>query len=165
MKTIEVAQENVETSSPSTSNQHAVDLIQIPPEMQIYIYGTLSNRYLKEIVYAFEEVNHNQLTKTLEMLMSCCFGNQAFSANLIHQILNHINNCSTNEIKQVLSLLQNIILIEDNLQLKRLRLVIDGYKDNEIIQTGLLNIIKQNQTSDAKKAYHCIKFIIATANK
>lgn len=141
------------------------DLIQLPQEMQIYLIGALSNRYLKELVFAFEQINHNQLTKTLDMVLTCCYCNEAFSANIIHQILVHVNNSSFNEIKQVLALLYNIILIEDSLQLKRLRLAIDGYKDSDVVYNGLLSIVRQNQSSDAKKSYQCVKFIVTLANR
>lgn len=141
------------------------DLIQLPQEVQIYLIGALSNRYLKELVFAFEQINHNQLTKTLEMVLTCCYCNEAFSANIIHQILIHVNNSSFNEIKNVLTLLYNIILIEDPLQLKRLQLAIDGYKDNDVVYNGLLSIVRQNQSSDAKKSYQCVKFIVTLANR
>jgi ubiquitin carboxyl-terminal hydrolase 9/24 len=141
------------------------DSLQMPQEMQIYLVGALSNRYLKELVYAFEQINHNSLTKTLEMILSCCYCNELFSSNMIHQILLHINNSSSNEIKQALSLLYNIILIEDQLQLTRFRLAIDGYRDNNTFFNGLLSIIRQNQSSDAKKSYQCVKFIVTLANK
>ncbi len=64
-----------------------------------------------QLVFAFEQINHNQLSKTLEMILTCCYCNEAFSANFIHQILIHVNNSSFNEIKQVLNLLYNIIVI------------------------------------------------------
>lgn len=91
---------------------HTSHLITLPQEMQIYLIGALSNRYLKELVFSFEHINHNQLVKTLEMVLTCCYCNEAFSANLIHQILIHINNSNFNEIKQVLNLLHNIIVSE-----------------------------------------------------
>lgn len=141
------------------------DLLQLPQEMQIYLIGALSNRYLKEIVFAFEQINHNQLTKTLEMILTSCYCNELFSTNMIHQILIHVNNSSFNEIKQVLSLLYNIILIEDPLQLKRLRLAMDGYKDDDVVYNGLLSIVRQNQSCDAKKSYQCVKFIVTLANR
>lgn len=145
---------------------------------------------LLKLVFTFEQINHNQLRKTLEMIQTCCYCNEAFSANIIQQILIHVNNSSFNEIKQVLALLYNIIvshqhtflicsieqiaylvrfyfkqLIEDPLQLKRLRLAIDGYKHSEIVYNGLLSIVRQNQSSDAKKSYQCVKFIVTLANR
>ena len=138
------------------------DLQQVPQEMQIYLFGALSGRYLKELVFAFEQINANSLTKTLEMILSCCYCNETFSANLIHQILLHINTSSSNEIKQALSLLHKIVCLEDPLQLTRFKLSIDGNKE---FYHGLLATIRQNQTSDAKKSYHCVKFIVSLANQ
>jgi ubiquitin carboxyl-terminal hydrolase 9/24 len=137
------------------------DLLQVPQEMKIYLFGALSGRYLKELVFAFEQINFNLLTKTLDMILSCCYCNESFSTNIIHQILSHINTASSNEIKQAISLLYQIVSIEDPLQLIRFKLVIDGNKEHTI---GLLSIIRQNQSSDAKKSYHCVKFIVTLAN-
>jgi ubiquitin carboxyl-terminal hydrolase 9/24 len=157
-------------SSDSSLNSFEVvltrsDLIVMPQEMQIYLHGALSTRYLKELVFTFEQINHNYLTKTFQMILSCCYCNEVFSANMIQQILIHIHNSSSNEIKQVLNMLNGILLIEDPLQLKRLCLVTDGYKGNDIVYNGLLSIVRQNQSSDAKKSYQCVKFIVTLANK
>ena len=140
------------------------DLMQIPQEMQIYLFGVLSTRYTRELVTAFELINQGSLHKTLEMILTCCYCNEPFSANMIHQILSHIKN-SPNEIKHVLNLLNHIILIEDPLQSARLGLALDGYKDNDVTYSGLLSIVRQNQSSDAKKSYQCVKFIVTLANK
>ena len=56
-------------------------------------------------------------------------------------------------------------LIEDPLQLKRLQLTLDGYKDEDTVYNGLLTIVRQNQNTDAKKSYHCVKFIVTLANQ
>jgi ubiquitin carboxyl-terminal hydrolase 9/24 len=56
-------------------------------------------------------------------------------------------------------------MIEDPLQLKRFILTIDGFKDTKVEYFGLLSIIRQNQSSDAKKSYQCVKFIVTVANK
>ena len=138
------------------------DLLQVPQEMQIYLFGALSSRYLKELVFAFEQISQSSLTRTLEMILSCCYCNDAFSQNIIHQILMHVNTSSSNEIKQALSLLYKIVCIEDPLQLSRFKLAIDGSKE---CYHGLLAIIRQNQSSDAKKSYHCVKFIVTLANQ
>lgn len=140
------------------------NLIPLPQEMQIYLIGALSNRYLKELIFAFEQINSSLLSKTLEMILGCCYCNELFSSNIINQILTHINSSSFNEIKQVLSLLNNIILIEDPLQLKRLQLALDGSKENDTVYNGLLSIVRQNQGSDAKKSYQCVKLIVTLAN-
>jgi ubiquitin carboxyl-terminal hydrolase 9/24 len=128
------------------------------------------------------------LSKSLQMIQSCCFCNESFSASIIHQILLSINTLSSNDTKQALYLLNSIIvrkneiyyniivgfiyficvsvkLIEDPLQLKRLQLTLDGYKDENTVYNGLLTIVRQNQSSDAKKSYHCVKFIVTLANQ
>lgn len=90
--------------------------------------------------------------------------NEKFSAHLINLILTYISS-STGEIKSALFLLQHLILIEDDYQLARLKLTLDGYKEGDIVNNGLLQIIRQNQTSDAKKSYQCVKFIVALGTK
>jgi hypothetical protein len=53
-------------------------------------------------------------------------------------------------------------MIQDPLQLKRLDVALNGTKS---YANGLLNIIRQNQNSDAKKCYHCVKFIVKLSNR
>ncbi len=143
--------------------------------MQIYLFGALSHRYLKELIFAFEQINLVSLSKTLHMVLSCCYCNESFSSSIIQQILLHVSNASSNEIKQALALLHKIVLLEDPLQLARFKLAIDGDtgdtttggNDNNMTSqcNGLLACIRQNQSSDAKKSYHCVKFIVTLATR
>jgi ubiquitin carboxyl-terminal hydrolase 9/24 len=98
------------------------------------------------------------------MLKTCSFLNEKFSAHLINLILTYISN-STGELKSALFLLQNMMLIEDDYQLARLKLTLDGYREGDTINNGLLQIIRQTQTTDAKKSYQCVKFIVALGTK
>jgi hypothetical protein len=122
-----------------TPPNNSADLLPIPQEMQIYLFGVLSSRYLKEVpnipinkillhfflllfinlmnskrllklVVAFEQISHNSLAKALQMIQSCCYCNESFSANIIHQILLNINTLSSNDTKQALYLLNSIIV-------------------------------------------------------
>lgn len=144
--------------TPPTINE-SNQLLFVPQEMQIYLFGALSPRYLKELIYAFEQINMASLNKTLQMILSCCYCNESFSSSIIHQILLHVSTASSNEIKQALALLNKIVSLEDPLQLTRFKLAIDNNNN------GLLTCIRQNQSSDAKKSYHCVKFIVTLATR
>jgi hypothetical protein len=53
-------------------------------------------------------------------------------------------------------------MIQDPLQLKRLDVALNGTTS---YANGLLDIIRQNQNLDAKKSYHCVKFIVKLSNR
>ena len=101
-------------------------LLTVPQEMQIYLFGALSPRYLKELIYAFEQINMASLNKTLHMILSCCYCNESFSSSIIHQILWHVSTASSNEIKQALALLNKIVSLEDPLQSTLFKIAIDN---------------------------------------
>jgi ubiquitin carboxyl-terminal hydrolase 9/24 len=155
----------------TTTTTNIDNLLPVPQEMQIYLFGALSHRYLKELIFAFEQINLVSLSKTLHMVLSCCYCNESFSSSIIQQILLHVSNASSNEIKQALALLHKIVLLEDPLQLTRFKLAIDGGNGDNVYDTnmshsnGLLACIRQNQSSDAKKSYHCVKFIVTLATR
>ncbi|CAF0802298.1 unnamed protein product [Brachionus calyciflorus] len=126
------------------------------------LFNPESTVLLKQIVNAFENINLNHLKQTTQLIEKCCSINEKFNYGIIKQILLNINNSNffQYDIKQVIQLLQNIILIDDDLQLKRLKLCLEG--DNGI---GLLALIRTNQNTDAKKSYNCVKLIVNLANQ
>lgn len=69
-----------------------------------------SNRYLKEICYAFQEVSTSQLTKTKELMAKLVENNQAFSEQLIRIILHSVSQAATNDLKSLFNLLEPILV-------------------------------------------------------
>lgn len=94
---------------PSECDVH--QLLPLPQEVQIYLYGALSAKYLKEVVLAIEHIEPTPLPKTCEMILTCCYCNETFSENILVQILTHISVSLSNEFKQGLMLLNDIIVI------------------------------------------------------
>ena len=58
-----------------------------------------------------EHIDTGIMKKTIEMVLQCCYCNEVFSENMIIQILTHITNSLSNEFKQGLFLLNEIIVI------------------------------------------------------
>jgi hypothetical protein len=57
----------------------------------------------------------------------------------------------------------NLQVVGDEYQSDRLHLVIEGHSDGEL--SGMLELIKSNQTSDSNRAYQCIKTLVNASNR
>lgn len=133
-------------------------------DMERYVYGNESTRYLREVVHAIREVGY--LESVCDMLLYCSFCNETFSTTLLKQLMLQYMTASANELKPVFTLLTDLLVLEDPLQLKRLQLVIDGHVDDNGTQfEGLLAVVRLNHTQDSRRSYSCIKFLVNLANR
>ncbi|XP_052775472.1 ubiquitin carboxyl-terminal hydrolase 24-like isoform X3 [Mya arenaria] len=140
-------------------------LLKMSAEMEKYVFGPESTRYLKEIVQAVREVNCS-LDAVCDMLYYCSFCNEAFSTTLLKQLMMQYMTAPSNELKPVFSVLTDLLCLEDPLQLKRVQLVIDGHVDDHGQQfEGLLAVIRLNHVQDSRRSYWCIKFLVNLVNR
>ena len=79
-------------------------------EMKVYFQGKWSNRYLKEICYAFQEVSASQLLRTIELMELLAMNNEALSEQLIRIILQSIAQAHTNDLKSLFKFLGHILV-------------------------------------------------------
>ena len=56
--------------------------LQIKNQMNIYFQGKWTNRYLKEICYAFQEISPSQLTLTIQLMETLTYNNDTFQNRL-----------------------------------------------------------------------------------
>lgn len=57
-------------------------------------------------------------------------------------------------------------LLEDSLQFERLQSVIDGFSDKDGSSVeGMLALIRSQQSSDSRRAYQLMKFLVSLANR
>ncbi|XP_050400806.1 ubiquitin carboxyl-terminal hydrolase 24 isoform X1 [Patella vulgata] len=136
--------------------------LRMSSEMEKYIFGSDSERYLKEVIQAVRELGTGNLQQIFDMLLYCAFCNTKFSLMVIKQLASHYMNSPSNELKPIFSLLTDLLIIEDPLQLTRLKWVIDGCvdeKDNKY--EGLISVIRLNHVSDSIRSYRCIKFLVS----
>ncbi|XP_060555692.1 ubiquitin carboxyl-terminal hydrolase 24-like isoform X1 [Ruditapes philippinarum] len=139
--------------------------LKMSADMEKYTYGPEATRYLREVVTAIREVG--VILKSVEdMLLYCSFCNEKFSTTLLKQLMMQYMNAPSNELKPIFSILTDLLLLEDPLQLKRLQLVIDGHVDDHGQQfEGLLAVIRLNHVQDSRRSYWCIKFLVNLVNK
>ncbi|CAF0886485.1 unnamed protein product [Rotaria sordida] len=139
-------------------------------QMDIYFIGQWSNRYLKEICYAFQEVSSTKLIHTLQLMEKLAKNNDKFSEQFIRIILQSIVQTHTNDLKSLFKLLSCILLIDDLFQTKRLQLAFEGTNessntDNYQNFNGLYSLIRTSIETEQRRAYQTVKFLITLSNQ
>ncbi|KAL3199841.1 hypothetical protein MRX96_043764 [Rhipicephalus microplus] len=71
----------------------------------------------------------------------------------------------SNELKNLSQLLLELMKVEDPLQFSRIKLVIDGSREEKAEFDGLLEIIKSNQNNDSRRSYQGVKFLVTMAHR
>ncbi|XP_041474973.1 ubiquitin carboxyl-terminal hydrolase 24-like isoform X2 [Lytechinus variegatus] len=131
----------------------------IPEDMRHILFGPPCLKYIKESVLAFREV-HSSTTPILDMLLHCSFCNQGFTLNVMMIIHSQVSSAPSNELKAIFVLLLELLLLDDPLQLGRLKLAMEGNDNN-----GLFSIIRNCTGNDSRRSYQCIKFLVHLSNK
>ncbi|XP_071490931.1 ubiquitin carboxyl-terminal hydrolase 24-like [Diadema antillarum] len=131
----------------------------VPEDMKQTLFGQAGLKYIKESVLAFREV-HSSTTPILDMLLHCSFCNERFTLNVMMIIHGQISSAPANELKHIFVLLLELLLLDDPLQLARLKLAMEGRNNN-----GLFDIIRNCTTTDSRRSYQCIKFLVHLSNK
>ncbi|GFR75558.1 ubiquitin carboxyl-terminal hydrolase 24 [Elysia marginata] len=140
--------------------------LKMSPDMSRFVFGEESQRYVKEVVLAVRELAGGNLLSLFDMLVYCCYCNLNFSKMLLKQVMLQYTNVPASELKPIFSLLTELLTLEDPLQITRLQIVIDGIEEeNGKKFEGLTTVIRQNQQSDSRRSYQCIKFLVALMNK
>ncbi|XP_070563005.1 ubiquitin carboxyl-terminal hydrolase 24-like isoform X2 [Ptychodera flava] len=134
-------------------------LIPLPMEVKIRLFQHDTIRYVREAVLACREVS-GSTTAIEDVLLYCSFCNESFSIAVLMMIKSQVNVVPANELKSVLGLLLELLLLDDPLQLTRLKWTIDGTNND-----GLLSIIRSSNVNDSRRAYQCIKFLVNLANR
>jgi len=137
----------------------------MPSEIQKFVFGSESHRYLKEVITALREVT-SCTYHIIDMLVCCSYNNSDFSLEVLKLIMDQYSNAPSNELRNIFTLLADVLLLEDSLQIKRLQCIIDGYTDAEdVTYDGMLAIIKKNHMNESRRSYHCVKFLVHLAHK
>ena len=119
--------------------------------MSICRYG-----YLKKII---EEANAQDDTKKL--LQFCSWENPTFSHAVLYELLWQVAIAYTYELRPHLDLLLNILLMEDSWQVIRIQKTLKGIPDEHTAREGLFDIIQKSKSHYQKRAYQCIKLLVA----
>ncbi|VDI64277.1 ubiquitin carboxyl-terminal hydrolase 9/24 [Mytilus galloprovincialis] len=142
-------------------------VLRLSPDMEQYVFGPESNRYIREVVHAVREVtgNHNY-NCIADMLIQCSFCNADFSRLVLKYVMHQYSTAPSNELKPIFTLLEDLLTLEDPIQTERLQIVVDGYIDEAGTEyEGLLAVVRSNHMNDSRRSYSCIKFLVSVANK
>ena len=70
------------------------------------------------------------------------------------------NTVNSGELKALSNLLTELMVLDDPIQSDRLTYIIDGGRVD-----GLLALVKNNQATDSRRSYQCIKTLVNAANR
>ncbi|OXB64566.1 hypothetical protein ASZ78_016018 [Callipepla squamata] len=76
--------------------------------------------YQEKVMYALRELT-GSLSVLIEMVVYCCFCNEHFSFTVLHFIKTQLETAPPHELKNIFQLLHEILVIEDPLQVERIK--------------------------------------------
>ncbi|XP_062568779.1 ubiquitin carboxyl-terminal hydrolase 24-like [Saccostrea cucullata] len=136
----------------------------MPQDMENYVYGPESSRYIREVIHAVREVGTSLVI--CDMLVYCSFCNYKFSETVLKHLMHQYMTAPSNELKPVFSLLTELLMLEDPVQVQRIKMVIDGVSDSSgTSYDGLLATVRLNHATDSRRSYTCIKSLVGLASK
>jgi len=129
--------------------------LEMPHEVSSLVYGNLSCYYIAEAVTIYREHNNSIV---LDMLKGVSFSCKAVSMIIVEETLKQYSTISSTELRNLSSLLVELLRIGDSVQQNRLELVIYG-------KTGLLELVQSCQKTDTSRAYQAIKCLVTACSK
>ncbi|KAM6149271.1 ubiquitin carboxyl-terminal hydrolase 9X-like [Rhynchocyon petersi] len=113
----------------------------------------LRTSYVKKII---EDCSNSE--ETIKLLRFCCWENPQFSCTALSELLWQVACSCTYELWPYFDLLLKILLIEDSWQTHRIYNALEGLPDD---RDGLFDIIQLSKNHYQKRAYQCIKCMVA----
>jgi len=138
-------------------------LIPMPEKLSSILYSSVCVHYIREAVSACREVTSVVVPVIIDGLIHAAYNSTSFSDLLLAELLKQYHSVSSGELKNLSSLLIDVLTLIDPLQSRRIDQAIYGNKDADI--EGLLQLIDQQHTSDSCRAYQCIKTLVTAAQQ
>uniref|UniRef100_H3APV7 Ubiquitin carboxyl-terminal hydrolase 24 n=1 Tax=Latimeria chalumnae TaxID=7897 RepID=H3APV7_LATCH len=132
-------------------------LLPIPGDIEALLFRSEAQPYLLEVMFAMRELT-GSLSVLIEMVTYCCFCNEHSSLSVLQLIKSQLENAPPHELKNIFQLLHEILVIEDPLQIKRLKFAFES-------DSGLLALMQQSNNVDSSRCYQCVKFLATLAQK
>ncbi|XP_052783474.1 probable ubiquitin carboxyl-terminal hydrolase FAF-X isoform X2 [Mya arenaria] len=126
-------------------------LMEIQPQVADVLIARTS--YVKKLL---EDCNNSE--DTTKLLRYCCWENPHFSSTVLSELLWQIAYSYTYELRPYLDLLLQMLLLEDSWQNHRIHNALKGIPDD---RDGLLDTIQRSKSHYQKRAYQCIKMMVA----
>ncbi|KAJ6662583.1 hypothetical protein lerEdw1_011720 [Lerista edwardsae] len=132
-------------------------LLALHEEVEALLFLPEGKPYLMEVMHALRELTGSLLV-LIEMVVYCCFCNEHFSFTVLHLIKNQLEAAPPHELKNIFLLLHEILVIEDPLQIERVKFAFET-------ENGLLALMHHSNHVDSSRCYQCVKFLVTLAQK
>ncbi|XP_053404353.1 probable ubiquitin carboxyl-terminal hydrolase FAF-X isoform X2 [Mercenaria mercenaria] len=129
------------------------DQILMPIQAQVADILISRTSYVKKLL---EDCNNSE--DTTKLLRYCCWENPHFSSTVLSELLWQVAYSYTYELRPYLDLLLQMLLLEDSWQNHRIHNALKGIPDD---RDGLLDTIQRSKSHYQKRAYQCIKMMVA----
>ncbi|KAK2540502.1 Usp24 [Columba guinea] len=153
-------------------------LLMLHEEVEALLFLSEGKPYLMEVMYALRELT-GSLSVLIEMVVYCCFCNEHFSFTVLHFIKTQLETAPPHELKNIFQLLHEILVIEDPLQVDRIKFAFEtengligklvGTQESELcflihafLPTALMH---HSNHVDSSRCYQCVKFLVTLAQK
>lgn len=124
----------------------------MPIQDKVYDVLFVKKKYLKKIIKEAAS-----LEETCNLLKFCCWENPLFSKNALCEVLYHISNSYSYELRPYFELLNHILMLNDSWQENRIAASFEGDEQNF---DGLFEILTNHTVHMEKRAYQCIKYLV-----
>ncbi|XP_048108000.1 ubiquitin carboxyl-terminal hydrolase 24 [Alosa alosa] len=141
----------------SSSSPCSAPLLPLHPDINTLLFKPEGQPYLLEVMFAMRELS-GPLTFLIDMITYSCFCNEPFSLGVLQLLKNQLETAPPHELKNVFQMLQEILMVEDPLQARRLKFAFESDK-------GLLALMHQSNNVDSSRCYQCVKFLVTLAQK
>jgi len=98
---------------------------------------------------------------TRKLVQFCSWENPSFSHAVLHELLWQIAVAYTHELRPYLDLLLFVLSMEDSWQTPRVQKSLRGIPDEHSAREGLFDTIQRGKSHYQKRAYQCIKMLVA----
>ncbi|CAL4157374.1 unnamed protein product, partial [Meganyctiphanes norvegica] len=156
--------QTTESMSPDDGCNESSKLV-MPVGMAQVLYGGDRSRWLREVIAAYKEVTGPIPTLT-QALTEVATENSAFTNALLTTLMQQYSSAASNLLKELSQLIQDVLTISDSLQHNRISAALEGVQGTDGAQiVGLLDLIGANKNNDSRRAYQCIKLVVALSAK
>ncbi|XP_049853945.1 probable ubiquitin carboxyl-terminal hydrolase FAF-X isoform X1 [Schistocerca gregaria] len=130
-------------------------IMPIQPQAAEILFGRTS--YIKKVI---EDANLSE--ETVKLLQFCCWENPHFSRIVLSELLWQIAYAYCHELRHHMDLLLSMLLMEDSWQTHRIHNALKGVPEE---REGLFDTIQRSKNHYQKRAYQCIKCMVALFSK
>ncbi|KAF5307812.1 hypothetical protein FQR65_LT06684 [Abscondita terminalis] len=141
--------------NPYRDTSCAEPIMPLSPQTYEILFGRTS--YIKKVI---EDTNLTD--DSIKLLQFCSWENPHFSRTVLSELLWQIAFAYCQELRHHMELLLSVLLLEDSWQSHRIHNAIKGVPDE---REGLLETIARSKNHYQKRAYQCIKCLVALFNK